>query len=94
MYHQPSEMPPQLLQDLESSSGWQFDAFSLERSSNGLPLSTLGFYILTELGLVRRFRIKEKKLMTFLLKIEDGYPNNMYHTAPTQPTCCRACTSS
>jgi len=79
MYHQPSEMPPQLLQDLESSSGWQFDAFSLERSSNGLPLSTLGFYILTELGLVRRFRISEKKLMTFLLKIEDGYPNNMYH---------------
>merc|ERR1712118_508016 len=41
--------------------------------------STLGFYILTELGLVRRFRINERKLMTVLLKIEDGYPNNMYH---------------
>jgi len=54
-------------------------AFSLERSSNGLPLSTLGFYIFTELGLVRRFNISEKKLMMFLLMIEDGYPNNMYH---------------
>ena len=80
MYHHPKdEMPPQLLQDLESSAGWQFDAFSLERSSNGLPLSTLGFYIFTELGLVRRFNISEKKLMMFLLMIEDGYPNNMYH---------------
>jgi hypothetical protein len=80
MYHHPkSEMPPQLLQDLESSAGWQFDAFSLERSSNGLPLSTLGFYILIEEGLVRRFNLCEKKLMMFLLKIEDGYPNNMYH---------------
>ena len=79
MYHQPSQMPPQLQRDLETSSSWQFDAFSLFESSKGHPLSTLGFYLIKESGLVQRFSIKEKTLMTFLLKVEDGYPENMYH---------------
>ena len=79
MYHQPSQMPPQLLHDLETSSSWQFDAFSLFESSKGHPLSTLGFYLIKESGLVQRFSVIEKTLMTFLLKVEDGYPENMYH---------------
>ena len=66
----------QLLKSLNKISEWQYDAFELEEVSNGRPLSCLAFYIMKKMDLVRWFHLDEHKLARFLLRIEQGYPNN------------------
>ena len=44
-----------------------------------MPLSSFCFYLLKKQGLVNKFNIKESKLINFLKRIEQGYPDNPYH---------------
>lgn len=64
---------------LRTADEWRFDAFALEAASDGRPLSMLAFYLLKRSGLVQSMSLDEAKLAAFLLRIEDGYPNNPYH---------------
>jgi len=64
---------------LETIDDFFFDAFELERVSGGHPLCTISFHIMTRLNLLETFSIDPKQLFAFLLKIEEGYPQNAYH---------------
>jgi cAMP-specific phosphodiesterase 4/calcium/calmodulin-dependent 3',5'-cyclic nucleotide phosphodiesterase len=55
---------------------WQFDAFRLSEVSGGRPLSLLSFALLKRCEIVDKWQLNEHKLVKFLMKIEDGYPNN------------------
>ena len=70
----------QLLQVLGGLNEWQFDSFKLDEVSNGRPLSCLAFYLLKSSSLISSFRLKEARLARFLIAIEDGYPDNPYHS--------------
>eukprot|EP00798_Chlamydomonas_sp_ICE-L_P023521 gene23521-9044_t len=75
---------------------WQFDAFNLNTLTNDRPLSTMGYYILHSSGLIRDFKLKyyilhssglirdfklkSTHLIKFLLKVEQGYKSNPYHS--------------
>lgn len=72
----PSE---ELMVKLGSIDQWQFDAFQLDKASNGRPLSALGFFLFKRFNLIDVFQLDENKLVQFLLLIEDGYPKNPYH---------------
>ena len=43
-------------------NGWEFDAFKLDEVTQGHGLSTLGFYLMHEAGLMRRFKISPNAL--------------------------------
>lgn len=58
---------------------WQFDAFELDRVTQGHPLSTLAFYLMSETGLISQLNLNSKKLARYLCFIEDGYLDNPYH---------------
>lgn len=73
------EPTDELASVLSHADEWQFDAFALERASNGRPLSVVGFYLLKHSGLVEKFQIDEARLARYLIRIEDGYPDNPYH---------------
>lgn len=64
---------------LLSANNWRFDAFALEEASNGRPLSMLAFFLLKRNGLVDSLKMDEHKLAAFLIRVEDGYPDNPYH---------------
>ena len=64
---------------LPTCEEWKFDCFLLNELSSGMPLSTLGYYLLKKQGLVDKFNIRENKLVAFLKRIEQGYPDNPYH---------------
>ena len=64
---------------LEQAHNWQFDSFSLDRASDGHPLSVMAFYLFKKMDITKRFHLNETKLARFLIHIEEGYPNNPYH---------------
>mmetsp|Transcript_25460 Transcript_25460/g.55342 ORF Transcript_25460/g.55342 Transcript_25460/m.55342 type:complete len:787 (-) Transcript_25460:1267-3627(-) len=72
-------LPDQVLDVLAKVDDWQFDAFKLSEVSNGRPLSMLSFALLKRCELIEKWQLHEHKLVKFLMKIEDGYPNNPYH---------------
>eukprot|EP00798_Chlamydomonas_sp_ICE-L_P002633 gene2633-5006_t len=72
-------VPEPLLTVLEQADGWMFDPFKLHAVSNGRPLSVLSFALFKRSGAVEKFELHEQILVKFLMKIEDGYPNNPYH---------------
>jgi hypothetical protein len=47
--------------------------------SQGRPLSLLAFHVMKATGLVSRLQLEEQRLVCYLMRIEDGYPNNPYH---------------
>lgn len=64
---------------LATANEWVFDTFRLAEVTQKRPMSTLGFFILQQTGLVRHFGMNELKLARYLRRIEDGYPDNPYH---------------
>ncbi|KAK9837615.1 hypothetical protein WJX74_001448 [Apatococcus lobatus] len=66
----------QLLQ--EASSSWEFDMFRLADQTDR-PLSTLGFFLIKNAGLLDLFGLSEEVLSRWLRSIEQGYPWNSYH---------------
>ena len=62
-----------------SVNEWQYDAFKLEEASSGRPLSCLAFFLFKRSDLISKFNLNETKLARFLMRIEEGYPNNPYH---------------
>lgn len=77
--HRPTDQPthqptnPQVSKALESANHWQFDAFKLTESTDGHPLSALGFYAFHSAGLIGRFGFKAPALARYLRRVEDGY---------------------
>ena len=69
----------QVLTVLQKIDDWQFDAFKLNEVSGGRPLSLLSYALLKHHGLVDTFKMDDHRLVKFLMRIEDGYPNNPYH---------------
>jgi hypothetical protein len=59
---------------------WDFDSFQFAAETRGRPLSTLGAWVLEKEGLVAQYNLDVKKLCKFLRRIEDGYPDNPYHS--------------
>ena len=51
----------------------EFDALALAQLTEGHPLSTLGTYLFSRLGLNETFKIDASKLSNFLCAIEEGY---------------------
>ncbi len=47
---------------MESVDEWQFNAFKLERASDGKPLSCLAFFLIKRMGLMSSFKLDESKL--------------------------------
>jgi hypothetical protein len=45
-----------------AATAWQFNAFELTEATNGYPLSTLGFFLIHQQGLIRRFKLDARKL--------------------------------
>jgi hypothetical protein len=45
-----------------AADSWQFDAFELAEAADGFPLSALGFYLMHQRGLIRRFKLDAGKL--------------------------------
>uniref|UniRef100_A0A7S0RAQ3 Phosphodiesterase n=1 Tax=Chlamydomonas leiostraca TaxID=1034604 RepID=A0A7S0RAQ3_9CHLO len=72
-------MPDEVVGVLAKVDDWQFDAFKLNEVSNGRPLSMLSFALFKRCEIVDKWGLHEHKLVKFLMKIEDGYPNNPYH---------------
>ncbi|KXZ51687.1 hypothetical protein GPECTOR_11g138 [Gonium pectorale] len=57
---------------------WQFDTWALQEATQWHALSTLGFYLITRLGLAQRFKLKP---VTLARQVEAGYLDNPYHNA-------------
>ncbi|GAX78429.1 hypothetical protein CEUSTIGMA_g5870.t1 [Chlamydomonas eustigma] len=76
MLEEPSEKVSAVLSKIER---WHFDAFELAAVSDGRPLSFLAFFLFKRHGLLKRFQLDEIKLLRFLHRVEEGYPNNPYH---------------
>jgi hypothetical protein len=51
----------------------------LDQLSQGRPMSLLAFRLLKTTGLISRLGLDEQCLVRYLMRIEDGYPNNPYH---------------
>ena len=51
----PLMLVPEVDRVLRTATGWQFNAFKLAESTNHAPLSTLCFWVLQTLGLIREF---------------------------------------
>lgn len=67
-----------VLQDAETN--WQFDIFAFAEATPGSTLSMLTFHLYKQAGLVREFKLDERKLCNFLQKVESGYSaENPYH---------------
>ena len=45
-----------------NASSWEFDAFQLNDVTQGHGLSTLGFYLMHEMGLMKRFKVSPQAL--------------------------------
>jgi hypothetical protein len=77
------EMPPieHVEQVLQSANEWQFDAFALEKATNGHPLSTLAYFLFSKQGLIDHYQLRPTALARFLRRIESGYRSNPYHNA-------------
>eukprot|EP00403_Amphidinium_massartii_P005355 CAMPEP_0178382088 /NCGR_PEP_ID=MMETSP0689_2-20121128/6316_1 /TAXON_ID=160604 /ORGANISM="Amphidinium massartii, Strain CS-259" /LENGTH=832 /DNA_ID=CAMNT_0020002287 /DNA_START=27 /DNA_END=2525 /DNA_ORIENTATION=+ len=59
---------------------WQLDTITLDRATNGRPLSALGMHLFVHLGLVQHFALDELKLDRYFREIEAGYSSaNPYH---------------
>lgn len=69
-------MPDEVSQILSKVDEWQFDAFRLADASGGRPLSTLSYYLFRRFDLIDKFQLDETKLLRFLSRVEEGYPNN------------------
>jgi len=64
----------------DSLTSWDLDTLTLDRVTNGRPLSTLGMHLFSSLGLIQHFSLNEHKLEKFLCEIEAGYSSsNPYH---------------
>ena len=60
----PSRIASLQVEALLSTSGeWQFDAFLLAEVTGGRPLSCLGFFLLSEAGLIKQFAIGPSALI-------------------------------
>ncbi|KAA6423770.1 MAG: hypothetical protein FRX49_06341 [Trebouxia sp. A1-2] len=69
-----------VLQDAETN--WQFDIFAFAEATPGSTLSMLTFHLYKQAGLVREFKLDERKLCNFLQKVESGYSaENPYHNS-------------
>jgi hypothetical protein len=56
---------------------WTFDAFELADVTNGRPLSTLAYALISQRsGLASHFHLSDVRLARYLTTIEDGYPEN------------------
>lgn len=62
------------------TGGWDFDSFAFSEATRGRPLSTLGAWIFEKEGLVTQYNLDMRKLSKFLRGVEDGYPDNPYHS--------------
>ena len=69
----------QVAASLASVDEWQFDSFKLMTASAGRPLSCLAFFLFKRMKLMSTFRLNEAKFVRFLIRVEDGYPDNPYH---------------
>ena len=65
---------------MSSLDSWFYDTFQLNEASNGRPLSSLAFFLFKKMGLISKFKLNEARLARFLLRIEDGYKDNPYHS--------------
>jgi len=65
--------PVRIMLDAAFNSYEEFDALALAQLTEGHPLSTLGQYLFTRLGLNEAFGIDPAKLSNFLCAIEAGY---------------------
>lgn len=64
----------------DAAVSWEMDTLSLAEISGNKPLSTLAMHLFEHQGLIAHFDIDRRKLETFLLAIERGYPvTNQYH---------------
>ncbi|PNW81070.1 hypothetical protein CHLRE_07g342350v5 [Chlamydomonas reinhardtii] len=72
-------LPDEVLTVLQRIDDWQFDAFKLNEVSGGRPLSLLSYALMKHNGLVDKFQMDDHRLVKFLMRVEDGYPNNPYH---------------
>ncbi|KAL0037875.1 hypothetical protein WJX79_003284 [Trebouxia sp. C0005] len=79
----PADITPafeRMLQDAETN--WQFDIFAFAEATPGSTLSMLTFHLYKQAGLVREFKLDERKLCNFLQKVESGYSaENPYHNS-------------
>ncbi|KAK9839551.1 hypothetical protein WJX84_002829 [Apatococcus fuscideae] len=75
----PQALLPAVESTLQTAGRWHFDAFQLEEATSGRPLSSLGFYLIGKLNLVREFDLDVIRLARFLRRVEDGYLPNPYH---------------
>lgn len=62
-----------------ASGSWQADIFALADITDNQPLSLLGFFLLKQSGLIAALSLNERKLGSFLRRVETGYLNNPYH---------------
>jgi len=72
-------LPDQVVDILSKVDDWQFDAFKLNEVSGGRPLSYLSFALFKRFNLVENMQMDEHRLVKFLMRVEDRYPNNPYH---------------
>ncbi len=72
-------MPHQVMDVLSKVDDWQFDAFKLNEVSGGRPLSLLSYALLKRCEVADKFQMDDHRLVKFLMRVEDGYPNNPYH---------------
>ena len=54
--------PIQLSRLLSSSENWQYNSFDLETETSGRPLSSMAFFLMKKMDLVKKFHLDETKL--------------------------------
>jgi hypothetical protein len=64
-----------------SSYGSGFDAFALAEASGGQPLAVMGYWALSQSGLLSHYGISSTVLMSWLRAVEAGYHPNPYHNS-------------
>ncbi|KAF5843139.1 hypothetical protein DUNSADRAFT_2175 [Dunaliella salina] len=81
MMHMWRNPPDHLAPVLAAADEWWWDAFELNDATNGRPLSTLAFALLTRhyVDELKGCCVDETRLARFLMRLEDAYLDNPYH---------------
>eukprot|EP00899_Mesostigma_viride_P003309 jgi/Mesvir1/1297/Mv03762-RA.2 len=64
---------------LERVGEWNFDAWELTNASGGWPILWMGLEVCRRAGLSRTFQLPLHKLARFLVRLDEGMPDNRYH---------------
>lgn len=65
------------VQDAENN--WHFDIFGFADATPNTSLSMMVFFLMTRLGALSKFGLREARLRNYLQTLEAGYKEQPYH---------------